>query len=181
MTDPGFDELALRNWGYFFIPDLEELTLNNCYDSIFACYFTSTRSYVDMKKLVLLVLSFVLIASCDPVASMEATIENKTDQFLSIEFVSRDPQSIPTETYRINPDQSVLFQDVFDVGNTYLEPYLLEYDSIVLRDQSNSVIKVYKQESPGKNIYHIQSSWLGRENPKRNFFYVYQLDAEDLD
>jgi len=133
-----------------------------------------------MRNVILSILAILVISSCDPVASMEANIENQTSRVLSLEFVSKDTLEVESKTFIIGANQSVLFQEVFDVGNTYLEPYLIEYDSVILREGLTTVLKVFKENSSGKNIYNIGSSWISREDPKRFFYYTYQLNEEDL-
>jgi hypothetical protein len=110
---------------------------------------------------------------------MEANIQNLTNQDLTIEFVSLDQDLskslvIPTNEIR-------LFQEVFDIGNTFLEPSLTIYDSVVVKNDADQILKVYKPNDSGKNIYNIDEYWLLREPSKRFFKYEYEINNEDLE
>lgn len=132
-----------------------------------------------MKKSFLFILTLVFLSSCDPVADMEANIENKTTQDLKIEFISSDQDL--TRTLQIFSNETKLFQDVFDVGNDFLQPSLIEYDSVVIRNKAEQIVRVYKLGQSGKNIYNIDDYWLSSEPYKRGFRYEYEILEEDLE
>ena len=134
-----------------------------------------------MQNLIALALLAVLFSSCDPVAHMEATIENSTDQDLSIVFSSFDASSLPSDTLQIESGETIVFQDVFDVGNTFLEPYMEDYDSVVIKNLANEILKVYKPNDTGKNIYNIEDFWISREPSKRVFEYEYEIEQGDIE
>jgi hypothetical protein len=79
-----------------------------------------------MKRIALIALMIPIFFSCDLLVQTEANIENLTAKKLSIVFMSSD--SSLSKTLQIDPNQTVLFQEGFDIGNTYLEPYLTEID-----------------------------------------------------
>ena len=126
---------------------------------------------------VLILLTFTLL-SCDPVSDMEANIENLTSQELTIDFISFD-ESL-NKSLQIVPNETALFQEVFDVGNDFLEPVLSDYDSIVVKNSADAILKIYKENDPGKNIYNIDD-WISSEPSKRFFKYTYQISNEDID
>lgn len=132
-----------------------------------------------MRKLIAFALLFLIFSSCDPVAQMEANIVNRTSQNLTVDFVSSDISL--NKTLQMAPGQTVLFQEVFDVGNTFLEPSLVEYDSVLIKDQSETLLKVYKENDSGKNIYNIDDYWTSREPAKRVFEYEYEIGMEDIE
>src|SRR6056300_1083956 len=99
---------------------------------------------------------------------MEANINNLTDTSLNIDFVSSDVNLRKILT--IAPNEVVLFQEGFDIGSTYLEPSLIDYDSVVIRDNNQSILKIYKPNESGKNIYNIKN-WIAKEPSKRFFVY----------
>ena len=95
-----------------------------------------------MKNIIKVILFSLVIISCDPVADMEANIKNLTDTSLNIYFVSSDVNLRKILT--IAPNEVVLFQEGFDIGNTHLEPSLIDYYSVVIRDNNQSILKIYK-------------------------------------
>lgn len=132
-----------------------------------------------MKRIALIALMIPIFFSCDPLAQMEANIENLTAKKLSVVFMSSD--SSISKTLEIDPNQNVFFQEGFDIGNTYLEPYLSEYDSVVIKNQADEILKVYKRNDVGKNIYNIDVYWISTEPSKRFFKYEYEIENEDIE
>ena len=130
-----------------------------------------------MKNIIKVILFSLVIISCDPVADMEANIKNLTDTSLNIDFVSSDVNLRKILT--IAPNEVVLFQEGFDIGNTYLEPSLIDYDSVVIRDNNQSILKIYKPNESGKNIYNIKN-WIAKEPYKRFFVYDYEVTNNDI-
>ncbi|WP_185783018.1 hypothetical protein [Croceivirga lutea] len=132
-----------------------------------------------MKNFIGVFLITVLFCSCDPVADMVANIDNLTTQDLILEFISFD-QNL-NKMLEIPTDETAVFQEVFDVGNDFLEPSLVEYDSVVVKNSAEQILKVYKPNSSGKNIYNINEYWLSSEPYKRGFRYEYKIYDEDLE
>ena len=97
---------------------------------------------------------------------MDANIENLTDINLTIDLVSDD--SNLSRSLDLAPIKIVLFQEVFDIGNTYLEPSLSDYDSKVIKNNVHDVLKVYKPENIGKNLYYVKN-WIAKKPSKRLF------------
>ncbi|MDO6471755.1 hypothetical protein [Maribacter sp. 1_MG-2023] len=132
-----------------------------------------------MKKLMVLTLTMILIFSCDPVSDMEANIENLTSENLTIEFISFDVSS--SIILQIAPNEIQLFQESFDIGSTFLEPSLVEYDSVVIKNQLDEVLKVYKPNDTNRNIYNIDSYWIASEPSKRFFKYEFEINDQDIE
>ena len=130
-----------------------------------------------MKHIVKIFLLVICITGCDPVADMEANIENLTDKTLSIEFISKNVNL--AKSLELAPNEIGLFQEGFDIGSTYLEPYFDEYDSIVIRNVGQQILKVYKPEITGRNIYDL-SNWIAREPSKRFFIYEFEIKNSDI-
>ena len=85
---------------------------------------------------------------------MEANIQNLTNEDLIIEFVSFDQAF--GKTLVIPTSETRLFEALSSVtGNTILEPYLIDYDSVVVKNNAEQILKVYKPNDTGKNIYNI--------------------------
>ena len=134
-----------------------------------------------MKQVLLPALIAFVLSSCDPVAQMEANIENQSSENLSISFVSSDTTIFPNKLLQIPSGETVLFQEGFDVGNTFLEPSLVEYDSVIVRNQADEVLRTYKPNDTGKTIYNVDAYWTGRETSKWVYEYEYQIEVQDLE
>ena len=130
-----------------------------------------------LRTIYLSPLFILLIIGCDPSALMKASIENSTSIPLEIQFISSD--NAYNQFLQVSSGESVVFQDVFDVGNTYLEPDLDDFDSVVVRNQNNDVLKVYKPQDTDKNIYNLLY-WQSSTPAKRSFVYVYSIDESDI-
>lgn len=131
-----------------------------------------------MKKLFFLFGLLLLTASCDPTSLMDVTINNSTSQKLRMTFVSN---SLPGNTLSIDPDQTVLFDEGMSTTGSFLEPSFAEYDSIYISNEANEILKVYKQDSEGKNIYQVDTYWTYTEPSKRQYRYVYRITKEELE
>ena len=132
-----------------------------------------------MKRLFLVTLIAVLFSSCDPVAQMEATIENLTSDSLKIEFVAFDEST--NKILEIAPNEFELFQEGFDIGDDFIEPSLVEYDSVVIKNIADHILKVFKPNDTGRNIYNIDEYWIGSEPSNNSFRYKYELTEADIE
>lgn len=131
-----------------------------------------------MKKRIFIGLSMLSLLGCDPVSDMEANIENLTPQALRVEVVSSIQEL--GKTIEIAPNKIERFQEGFDIGSTYLEPNFNNIDSIVIKNPTGEVLKVYKENNSGRNIYDIEN-WDASEPSKRFFKYKFEIRQEDLD
>ncbi len=131
-----------------------------------------------MKKIVFLILTTIAFCSCDPLVYMEANIENLTPQSLSISFVSYNPGL--SKTLQADPNQTVLFE-IYDGYGTYVEPNFRDYDSVIIKSQTGEILKIYKQNSAGKNIYKINEHWKVAELSNRFFKFKYEIKDEDIE
>jgi len=133
---------------------------------------------MNRKNLSISIFIILILSSCDPASTLEANIKNLTSQSLTIEFISPDKSS--TKTFQIAPNEIELFQEGFDIGSTFLEPSLLEFDSVVIKNQAGQILKVYKENDTGKNIYTIDEYWIASEPSKRFFKYNYEIEKRDI-
>lgn len=133
-----------------------------------------------MKKLVLLITCFAFITSCDPVSVMEANINNATSQSLSIVFVSSQAPE-QNKTLELSANTTVLFQEGMSTTGGFLEPYLLDYDSVYIQNASQEVLKIFKQGTIGKSIYSIDDHWTFSEPSKRVYEYDFDITSQDLE
>ncbi|MFW5756447.1 MAG: hypothetical protein ACOCWK_07570 [Tangfeifania sp.] len=132
-----------------------------------------------MKKLFPIIAAIAVLCSCDPVAEMEANIFNLTNEDLMIEFVSSKESR--RKNLQIPKGEMRLFEEVYDVGNDFLEPALYYYDSVVVKNNAEQILKIYKPNDTGKNIYNIDDYWFLNEPSKRFFKYAYEIKNEDIE
>lgn len=130
-----------------------------------------------MKKIIPLLSLIGTLLSCDPAAVIEASLSNETDQNLTVVFLAQDASENLTLT--VNANAKALFQDGFDIGNTYLEPDLTRYYSVEIKDTNENVLKEYLPDEEGKNIFDVES-WNTLEDEKRNFIYEFVITDQDL-
>lgn len=133
---------------------------------------------MGQKNLTVSILIILILSSCDPVSTLEANITNLTTENLTIEFISPDESS--SKIIQIASGEMELFQEGFDIGGTYLEPSLIDYDSVVIKNQAGQILKVYKESDAGKNIYTINSFWIVDEPSRRFFKYYYEIENQDI-
>ena len=119
-----------------------------------------------------------MIAGCDPVSLMDANIENSTSQQISITLIS---SISPNETVVIGANETVLFREGMSTTGSFLKPSFAEYDSIYFESESNEILRVFKPDSQGKNIYEIDDYWRYSEPSKRFYQYDYQINSDDFE
>ena len=147
---------------------------------IFSHHTNEKQNQTGMKNTIFLLVILLVFSSCDPVSDMKANIENLTSEDLTIDFISSTDQSF-SRTLQIPSGELVLFQEGFDVGGTFLEPSLEEYDSVVIKNPAEVILRIYKPTDAGKNIYNIKDYWNGREPSKRIYRYEYEIRGEDFE
>lgn len=131
-----------------------------------------------MKKLFFtcLLIGFT-ISSCDPRESMEAIINNSTDKNLSIFFDSETNDFDMQLNIESNTTEELL--NFSAIGGVILS--FRDYDSIYIQSASNEVLKVFKEDTAGKNIYNVDKYWTVREPSKNHFVYTYEITDGDIE
>ena len=133
---------------------------------------------MGIKRISVFMILMLLLSSCDPSADMEATIKNTTTQSLTVDFVpSADYKKI---SLQILPNGIELFQERFSATGRVGEPSLEEYDSVVIKNQIEKIVKVYKQNGVGKNIYNI-SDWTLSTPMERSYRYEFEIQTIDIE
>lgn len=130
-----------------------------------------------IKNLILSVLALSILASCDKSSMMDANINNSTSQDLIIIFVSSTQSS---KIYQIKPNETILFQDDFSSTGGFLKPSLVQYDSIFIQNAANEILKIFKENTDGKNIYNVDGSWMFDEPSDGVYKYDYKINNEDF-
>ena len=132
-----------------------------------------------MKKSMLLGVLIMLFCSCDPFSTMDADITNTTSQNIFIRFVSSEFTE-ENKTLEVAAGETVLFQQASSTTGSFLEPSLIQFDSIYIQNTSEEILKIFKPTTPGRNIYDINAFWNVREPSKRQYFYEYEITSEDI-
>ena len=131
-------------------------------------------------KIILVNLLIILIAlSCDPGNSLGASFLNSSEQDLSVVFSSSEYPHL-NQSLLVYKKQKKTYAQVDKKGTITNILTFIDFDSIYITDTSNKVLKVYKEDTPGKNIYDVDKYWQKRE-PSKNFFeYTYEITDEDI-
>jgi len=58
----------------------------------------------------------------------------------------------------IPTDATECYKEVFDMGNEFLEPPLVAYDSVVIKNRAEQILKVYKPDDTSKAIYSLNEN-----------------------
>nr|WP_298995145.1 hypothetical protein [uncultured Allomuricauda sp.] len=126
------------------------------------------------------------ILGCETEESLEAIFENSTDSKVKIHFTSSLILSdFPSNTEVLNLE-SMAKVDYYRIGTDNLgggvigNYSLIEFDSIYITTTTNEVLKIFKPDTPGKNIYNIDQYWTVRETGKNHFEYTYTITDEDI-
>lgn len=136
-----------------------------------------------MKKFIYL-FSIIILFSCDPSESLETRIINNSNLDIKINFVSRlilRNNLNNTESFEIKSNNSITYERLNVAGGLgHAGLSLSDFDSIYL-SKNNKILKVWKIDSEGKNIYDIGNYWTVEENPKNNYIYIFEITKEDLE
>ena len=125
---------------------------------------------MKIKKITLFVFASLVLSSCEPLSVMDASVKNNASRSISVVFASSEVSL--NKTLEIAPNETMLFQEGLSVGGGFLEPSLLGYNSIYVRNELNEVLKIYKENSNVKNIYTL-NDWIFNEPSKRVYKYNY--------
>jgi hypothetical protein len=134
------------------------------------------KYYISMRTLSFFLVVFCLL-SCDPDICSDVNINNNLNVNLNLNFISKD-KSFSDDVFIVDEKSDVSIESVCSFGPLVLD-YTI-YDSIYISDASNEILKVYKEDTPGKNIYNIDEYWTVSETSKNYFVYTYEITEEDL-
>lgn len=151
-----------------------KLTLENYLKPI-----TGIKFEIIMKKLffIYLLLAF-MISSCDTGESMEAFIINSSSQKVKVNFVSSEISEL-NKSLEIDSNQQGLYVE-FQSGTSGVFLTFVDNDSIYIQNSSNEILKVFKEDTAGKNIYNIDEYWSVSEPSKNHFVYNYTINDENI-
>jgi len=130
-----------------------------------------------MRK-ILFLMPLYLILSCDPQICSEERIANNSKKDLKITFVSSD--TLFNNQIFIEKNSTITIGEIECALGGVVVNYSV-YDSIYLRNSINEILKVYKKNTTGKNIYNIDDYWSVRKTSKNHFEYIYEITNEDIE
>ena len=131
-----------------------------------------------MKKIVYFLGFLTLLTGCDSYTCVEAKIINESDKDLILQFYH------DTLNIRFDIDSKKEYEiDVLGSGCSIAnsgELYLNFYDSIIVKSKDDKILKVWKQDSSGRNIYDFENQWLMTSEGKYNFYYTFEILNSDF-
>lgn len=131
-----------------------------------------------MRKFYLIVSLTTFFTSCDLSQDLEVLISNRTNQDLNIHFVSSIDDS---KIVQIKSMSKVFY--IEGNGNNSLGGIAFtfaQFDSIYIENLSNEIVKVFKEDTTGKNIYDIDRFWIINDS-KSIITYTFEIIEEDLE
>ncbi len=120
----------------------------------------------------------LFISSCDSESCSEEIILNNTSSDLYINFNSLN-DSFNNQFIIEKQSRKTINQVKCDLGGVVVNYSV--YDSIYIQNSTNDILKVYKDDTEGKNIYNISEYWYVNETSKNHFVYTYEITEEDLE
>ncbi|MGY5353523.1 hypothetical protein [Wenyingzhuangia sp. IMCC45467] len=131
-----------------------------------------------MKKIIYLLLITFVFYSCDPEVCAEYKIKNSTNLDLTLILVE---SSSSRKTIEINKQSEINFvESSCDIGGAPLL-YLSNYDSISIKSSSNELLKIFQENTLGKNIYNVDKYWIIKKTSKHHYVFTYEISDTDLE
>ena len=137
-----------------------------------------------MRKIIYFA-TIVILYSCDPSESLETKIINYSNSDLDINFVSRliiENNQSNKESFKIESGNSITYGRLNvtgGIGNAGLS--LIDFDSIYISTNNNEIVKIWKNDSEGKNIYDIANFWTVKETSKDYYVYTFEITDKDIE
>ncbi|PRX57423.1 hypothetical protein [Flagellimonas meridianipacifica] len=128
-----------------------------------------------MKKFFLSLTMILTYAACDPESCVDEVLVNSTEIDLLINYVGSMDDS---DQILLKSDGTVSRGVLCAMGGVVVNNSI--YDSIYITTSTNDLLKVFKPDTPGKNIYNIDQYWTIRETSKNHFEYTYTITNEDI-
>lgn len=132
-----------------------------------------------MKKYRLPTLIILFSIGCDPVSVMDVDIKNSSTESITV-YTVPSSSTIMADTLYIESNSTERLWEGMSTTGVFLEPSFDEYDSVYVKNELGEIIKVYKPNTQGKNIYDIDKYWESSEPSKRVYKYLYEINVEDL-
>ena len=135
-----------------------------------------------MKTKTLFTLFFLLcLFGCDPVGNLDVSIQNLTGQDIRIQWFSNMEEFQYSKLIEQGVTRPIPEQKISDNGGLATEPYYQVYDSVLVFSSEDELIKIWRPDSPPKNIFNTANDWelrtIDNWEAKANF----TIEAADLD
>jgi hypothetical protein len=129
-----------------------------------------------MKKIIFIILAIIFLYSCDPGNCSDYIVKNNSSINIKLIFVRKTNDS---EKIFTKKEISIWGGVKCSTGGATIL-YLNNYDSIYITNMSDKILKVYKENTSGKNIYNIDKYWR-RTKPSKNFFeHTFEITDKDI-
>jgi hypothetical protein len=129
-----------------------------------------------MKKIIVFILIVNAFASCDPTSTTTYKIKNNTKNNIEIIFLSSIDVS---DTVTISHQEVQTWKVDTHYGSPSAKMDLIVlYDSIMIKTD-DLVIKTYKTQTLGKNIYNYDY-WSEHKKKKRDYEYTFEITEDDI-
>jgi hypothetical protein len=130
-----------------------------------------------MKKILFMILAIICFYSCDPIPCTEEVLLNNSNKNLIVNYRSSDTSF--NKQISINKNSSSTVGEIACGMGGVVVNYSI-YDSVYIVNTENKVIKVYKKNTIGKNIYNVDKYWR-RTKPSKNYYvYTFEITNEDI-
>ncbi|MCF6213953.1 MAG: hypothetical protein L3J45_08010 [Flavobacteriaceae bacterium] len=129
-----------------------------------------------MKKIIFIILAIIFLYSCDPGNCSDYIVKNNSSINIKLIFVGK-----ANDSKKISTKKEISIWGGAECGMggpTGL--YLKDNDSIYITNTLNEVLKVYKENTAGKNIYNIDKYW-SISKPSKNYYkHTFEITNEDI-
>lgn len=129
-----------------------------------------------MRKIIILI-GAIILTSCDPESCSEETISNNTGSDLQINFISSNA-SFNNQVFLEKQSKKTIGQIECALGSVVVNYSI--YDSVYITNSLDKVLKVFREDTSGKNIYNIDKYWDVNETSENYYVYEYEITEEDL-
>ncbi|CAA0144567.1 conserved exported hypothetical protein [Tenacibaculum maritimum] len=133
-----------------------------------------------MKKISLLMIITFLLSSCDPFGCLDVEIENNTNQDIIVKWYSQN--SLLNRSKEFKQGEKLMISENSHCSQGNIPPFegLFEIDSVIIESKQNEILKTWKPNSNGKNIFNTESDWEIKSNGKWNETYYFIINESDL-
>ena len=136
---------------------------------------TGINNNLIMKKILPILLLVFTILSCTKEDCIESKIFNDSNTDLIL-FFYKNNSSKELEIFKNNSKTDIQTCDEGIILN-----YKVLYDSVSVKNSQGALLKIYKQETVGKNILDLENYWT-KSKPSKNFYkYTYNITDEDIE
>lgn len=123
----------------------------------------------------------VYLFGCDPIGTLDVSIQNLTGQDIKIQWFSNQEEYQFLKLIEQGETQLIPEQNISDIGSLPTEPYYQVYDSVLVFSKDDELIKTWRPDSNSKNIFNTTSDWELRTIDNWEATAKFTIEAVDLD